>query len=124
MKLKTTIDKYFTAMKERDLTLFLSLLKQDAGLCLIMPTGAMITGYDAVAEFHRDFFSDTDWSLTAEPVQVYESGCFGSCLSKINYQDLDQHGQPYQMKYYLYLLFEQVGDRWFLIHDQNTLIKN
>lgn len=117
------VDKYFNVVKNRDIKGILTMLDKDKDLKLIMPNGKLIESYENFVTFHEHWFVDEDWSLDVERLDLNVIGTIGTCLSRVTYDDLDEKGKPYSMSYFLYLVFEQVDEQWFLIHDQNTLIK-
>lgn len=121
MSFKATLAAHLTAIQTRDLAAFAATLTTTADCTLILPNGQLITGRDAVLDFHRAWFADPDWRLSLQPVRQLEAADLGLALFEVTYDDLDASGQPYQLRYYLSLLFANEAGEWRLVHDQNTL---
>jgi uncharacterized protein (TIGR02246 family) len=112
------VDRHLAAVTGRDLDAYLATVHDDVSL--VMPNGRLLEGRDAVAEFHRDWFGDPDWSWTLAPIRAAATEHTGVALFAVEYHDLDAAGLPYRMTYLLSLTFTRPGDRWLLLHDQNT----
>lgn len=123
MSFQQAVGRYFLAIEKRDLTSFKEIVKKDASVALIFPNGHLIQGYDAIIDFHRDWFLDMDWKMNTDILQMTETGNTGLVLSKVQYEDVDQTGTPFIMDYYLNLVFAKLENEWLLVHDQNTLIQ-
>lgn len=122
MNFQETLDAYLAAIQARDLDALVALLAPNDQLTLILPNGIYLTGYDEVAEFHRTWFSDEEWTLKSDLLHSVETDSMALALLLVDYDDLDPSGNPYHLQYYLSLSFVHVGDQWLLIHDQNTLV--
>jgi uncharacterized protein (TIGR02246 family) len=112
------VDRHLAAVTARDLDAYLATVHDDVSL--VLPNGRLLEGREAVAEFHRDWFGDPDWSWTLSPIRTAATENAGVALFAVDYRDLDATGRPYQMTYSLSLTFTKTGDRWLLLHDQNT----
>lgn len=123
MTFEQTLARHFKAVQERDLETFLDTVAQDGSLKMILPNGNLLDSYEEIVELHEDWFADTDWQLQAEPVTQYETADMGTALFLINYQDVDEMGQPVEFEYFLNLIFAKRDNKWVLIHDQNTIIE-
>lgn len=124
MSFSATLQKHLTAVANRDLPTFTSTLATDGNLTLIMPNGTVMQGADAIIDFHRDWFSDPDWSLELEPINQWERENVGTAIYNVTYSDLDPDGNPYHLRYVLTLVFMKQSDEWLLVHDQNTMLPN
>lgn len=71
--------------------------------------------------FHKEWFEDLDWHMDIKTMDMFSIDNTGYTLMDVTYHDLDQDGKPYELKYYLSLLFLKVDDRWILLRDQNTI---
>ena len=123
MTFQETLDRHLTALQTRDLETFVSTLSAAGDLNLIFPNGIRLRTYDEVVDFHKDWFSDPDWSLHAELLSLHESAEMAMVLLLVTYDDVDEDGEPYQLTYYLNLIFALRDGQWLLVHDQNTLIE-
>jgi len=81
----------------------------------------MIEGYENVLDFHKGWFEDPDWRMDVKTVDIFASGNTGYVLLDIVYHDLDENRNPYELKYFLSLLFMMIDGKWILLRDQNTL---
>jgi len=111
---------HLKAIQERDLPAFSAFLDPSRNCILIFPGGQMTQGYENVLNFHKDWFEDPDWRMDCQLLDAFTIGSAGYALLDVVYKDLDQDGNPYELKYYLSLLFAKVEGRWILLRDQNT----
>src|SRR5262245_35474850 len=114
----TAVDRHLTAVTERDLDNYLATVHDE--VTLVMLDGRVVTGRQAVGDFHRDWFDDPDWSWQLTRLRSNESGDTGTALFTVDYNDLDQTGKPYSLRYLLGLTFARNNGTWLLLHDQNT----
>lgn len=119
MNFTETLSRHLDALSQRDLDIYMSTIHPDT-ITLIMPNGHIIHGYEAFQQFHGDWFSDPDWSIQHKLLNTHETSDMATALLSIQYDDLDQGGKPYQMTYYLNLIFQRTHNQWLLIFDQNT----
>jgi uncharacterized protein (TIGR02246 family) len=113
------VNAHLATIASRDLDGYLATVHQDVSL--IMPNGRLLTGRDEVAALHRDWFGDPDWSWELDLKASTTAGDTGVAIFAADYHDLDADGRPYDVSYLLTLVFVRDGDRWLLLHDQNTL---
>ncbi len=117
---KETLDLHLKAINERNLEVFLSTVATDK-VRLILPNGQLITGKEAFNTFHKSWFEDLDWSIKSQTISVECHESLSTALLDVIYYDLDTNGNKTELTYYLYLVFEKIDEKWYLIHDQNTL---
>jgi len=121
MTFQETLQIHLHAIDTRDLPTFISTLTTDPVLTLLLPNGRFFDQREQVVAFMDNWFADPDWRLTYELVRTVETNTMGLALLFVTYDDLDAQGQPYQLRYYLTLIFQYEAGRWALVHDQNTL---
>jgi uncharacterized protein (TIGR02246 family) len=119
MPFPDAVNRHLAAIGARDLDGYLDTVHPD--VTLIMPNGTLLAGRDEVAAFHRDWFGDPDWSWELDLRHTVTAGGTGVAIFAADYHDLDGEGRPYESSYLLTLVFVRDGDRWLLLHDQNTL---
>jgi uncharacterized protein (TIGR02246 family) len=119
MDFPAAVNHHLSAIARRDLDGYLATVHPDVNL--IMPNGTLLSGHDELAAFHRDWFGDPDWSWELDLRRTVTAGDTGIAIFAADYHDLDGKGQPYELSYLLTLVFARDGDRWLLVHDQNTL---
>ena len=69
MKFEDALKKHLALIKNRNLSGFVETIVRDDRPVLILPHGTMITGFEAVAKFHRDWFNDPDWHIETSLVR-------------------------------------------------------
>lgn len=109
-----TVSAHLAAIAARDLDAYLATVHDDVSI--ILPNGKLITGRKAVADFHKDWFADTDWTMQTEVVHEAKAENTTVVVVDVDYHDLDMEGRPYSKQYLLSLVFVD----GLLLHDQNT----
>ena len=112
---------HLQSIKDRSISKFSEFLHPSEKSMVILPNGSMIEGYENIIDFHKSWFEDTDWRMDTTIVDIFATNNMGYALLDVTYQDLNEEGQPYEMKYFLSLLFKKTNDKWILLRDQNTL---
>lgn len=120
MEFKQVLNKHLTAMVSKNLSDFVETVSKD-NITLIMPNGKLITSFKEFFELHDAWFSDEDWSIEYEIMNIVEKTELSTALLKINYKDIDEKDEIVYLNYYLNLMFEYIDDSWLLVHDQNTI---
>lgn len=123
MLFQEAVSGYFEAMQQKNLQTFGDLIADEEWVSLILPNGQYITGKAEILSFHEVFFADEDWSMEVSILQQREIGDSGLVLADILYRDVDEANNPYEMRYYLHLLFCRIDGSWKVCHDQNTMIR-
>ena len=118
-----TLSTHLAAMQAHDFAAFLATLTSAPELSLIMPNGRFTGGRAEAVATLEQWFADPDWRIAFETVRTLETAELAMALLHATYDDLDPSGQPYQLRYYLQLLFARQDGQWRLVHDQNTLIQ-
>jgi uncharacterized protein (TIGR02246 family) len=119
MDFPDAVNLHLAAIGRRDLDGYLATVHPD--VTLIIPNGRLLSGRDEVAAWHQDWFGDPDWSWELDLRHTVTAGDTGLAVFAADYHDLDGEGRPYDLRYLLSLVFVRDGDRWLLLHDQNTL---
>jgi len=112
---------HLQSIKDRNISKFSEFLHPSENSIIILPNGSMIEGYENIIDFHKTWFEDTDWRMDTTIVDIFATNDMGYALLNVIYHDLNEEGQPYEMKYFLSLLFKKTNDKWILLRDQNTL---
>ncbi|MEU7854035.1 nuclear transport factor 2 family protein [Nonomuraea sp. NPDC049141] len=118
MEFSQALAAHLRAIETRDLDGFLATVHPDASV--ILPNGKLLTGKDAIGEFHVAWFGDPDWSLKTAVIRTETFGESAFVVLSVAYADLDAEGRPYEKSYYLTLYFARFDGQWLLVHDQNT----
>lgn len=117
------LQRHLTAVQERDLDTFRDTIASDGSLALILPNGTYLDEYQEIVEMHQEWFADPEWRMSVELVNQRETPMMASALCLVTYEDVDEAGEPVQFQYFLNLIFAKQGNRWLLVHDQNTIIE-
>ncbi len=124
MTFEETLDKHLTAFKSRDLNSFKETLLSDGRLSIILLDGTLMTDFESIVAFHKEWFEDEDWKIYLREVQRLETENMCNVLFEVDYDDLDPDGIEYHLHYYLNLTFirDSTTETWLLAFDQNTYI--
>lgn len=122
MTFRETLDAHLRAIRERDLPALAATLPEDE-LVLVMADGKIVRRVSEFLELHRGWFASKTWALAAEPVHVRETPDLGIAVLHLDYRDAPANGQRVHETSILTLAFARRGDRWVMVHDQNTPVK-
>jgi len=120
-KFEDALHLHLQSIENRDIEAFAEFLHPSLNSIIILPNGGMVEGFDNIVNFHREWFADFDWKMDVEVIDTFIAGSVGYALLDVVYHDLDENGQPYELKYFLSLLFNEIDGKWILLRDQNTL---
>lgn len=123
MNFAATLEKHLRAIRNRDLQALTETLPAER-LVLIMADGKLVRSTREFIDLHRDWFASKTWSIELTPLHVLETPALASAVIHLEYRDQPADGAPVRERSYLTLLFALEGDRWVMIHDQNTPIKS
>ncbi|MCL2592739.1 MAG: nuclear transport factor 2 family protein [Defluviitaleaceae bacterium] len=112
---------HLNAIEERNIKAFAEFLHPSQNSIIIFPNGDIIEGYENILNFHKEWFTDIDWRMDVDIIDIFTADNIGYALLDVAYHDLDEDRNPYELKYLLSLLFKKVEDKWILFRDQNTL---
>ena len=123
MDFQQTLEQHLKAIKSHNLSAFAETLANDGSLILIFPNGRLMKNYEAIVDFHEDWFDDPDWDIEFKTIETQEEDRLAWVLLQVSYNDLDEDDMPYHLNYYLHLIFRKFGQRWRLVFDQNTVME-
>jgi len=118
---ESALDLHLKSIADRNLSAFSEFLHPSQNTIIILPNGDMIDGFENVVDFHREWFEDSDWRMDVKILDTFTIDNVGYALLDVIYHDLDESGKPYELKYFLSLLFNKIDGKWILIRDQNTM---
>ena len=118
---KTALQEHLNSIKNRDIDAFEKFFSPHYSAMVILPNGVKIEGNEEIIDFHKQWFEDDDWQMETRVVDCFEMENMGYVLLDVDYEDMDEDGKPYQMSYYLSMLFAKTNCGWVLLRDQNTL---
>ena len=124
MTFRETLDKHLRAIRERDLDALAATLSADGAMVLVMSDGRLVRSAREFLDLHRDWFGSTSWTLDAEPMALRESPDMAFATLRLAYRDRTPEGKEIREASLLTLVFAREGDRWAMVLDQNTPIKD
>lgn len=116
---QNAVEQHLETVEIRDFEGFKSTLTRTEDLNVIFPGGTMLSNTQAVLDFHKEWFKDSDWVFEANIVKIIEGTSQSTALVNYSFKDTAD-GAP--RKAWLVLTFQLEDNRWRLIHDQNTRI--
>lgn len=119
---ENTLDKHINSIKNRNLDEYLSTVSQK-NITVIFPNGKILNSFKDVSDFHKEWFSENNWTFDYEIVQKTVLQSTAIVVLKIKYCEKDENQNNKTINYILSLIFAKENNQWKLIHDQNTLIK-
>jgi len=118
---ESAVRHHLDAVESRDLETFKSTLTKSDELYVIFPGGGLLDSTQAVVDFHREWFTDSDWVFDTKIVKTIPGTTQSTALVKYEFRDTAD-GPARQA--WLVLTFQLEDGSWRLIHDQNTRIEN
>ena len=116
MNFRETLGRHLLAIEKRDLATLAATVADP--LVLITAEGRLKRSKAEFVDAHRGWFAMGDWTLQAKPVEIYEGGSIGVAVLHLDYREGEK-----RIESYLTLVFENRGDEWLMVQDQNTPIK-
>ena len=116
-----TLDRHVAAIAARDFDTIEATITRAPAMVLIFPDGTRYTTRAQFLDFHREWFADTGWTMTLEPVTRWHGADYGYGLYRTAF-DPDGAGPVAPRAAYLSLGFRLEDGEWRLVHDQNTRI--
>lgn len=118
MSFRGTLEKHLRAIQDRDLPALADTVAPDA-LVLIMADGKLVRSTAEFLEAHRGWFAMPGWTLGVEEVETFQAADLAVAVLRLDYREPPN----VRSESYLTLVFQQRGDRWLMVQDQNTPIK-
>lgn len=119
-KFNITLQKHLDAIQNRDFKSFEKTITGDSVITLILPNGKLMKSRAEYIEFMKEWFNETTWKMNYKIISKECSAGMGYALLLVNYDDISDDKKPYHIDYYLLLIFKEVNEEWYLVHDQNT----
>lgn len=117
-----TVSRHLDAIQQRDFAAFESTLAPKGTIDFILPSGKHSDDPAAFRSMLQEWFETPGWTFDYDVVRRHAGMDLGSVLLRVRYREADRGGQPYALDHFLLLIFKKAGDRWMLVHDQNTAI--
>jgi uncharacterized protein (TIGR02246 family) len=115
------LQAHLDAIAARDLEALASTVAPDE-VVLISAAGEVTTSAEHFLAQHREWFASRTWSLQTRLVHQRVGAGLAVFVLELDYRDTSADGTPVRIPSILTLAFERRGDRWLMVHDQNTPI--
>jgi ketosteroid isomerase-like protein len=123
MTFRETLDQHLQTIKDRDLRALGYTVPSDRVL-LIRADGRVVETMPRFMELYEDWFDRARPSLDTEVVNVIETPDLGVAVVRLSYQDDSEDGRPVAESSHLSLVFQRRENKWNLVQEQNTPIRN
>lgn len=124
--MKTSFDKAFqrflTAVSTRDRGSFEEFLSPDTDFFAILPDGTRCETVAAFRQTQDAWFNGNTGTFLATLKNSRVEGSLAFASIEATYRNVDAEGKNFKAQIYISFIFEHRDERWFLIHDQNTLV--
>ena len=120
---ESSVEQFLAAVATKDFEKFKKHLRPDAELRAVLPAGDLYEGYDSFLESQRNWFSQPGGEFRYEIDLLRERGKMGLAGVFVTYSNRDERGEYFSKRIYISFVFELDDKGWFLIHDQNTLLR-
>ncbi|GLZ38876.1 nuclear transport factor 2 family protein [Actinokineospora sp. NBRC 105648] len=115
---ESTIDAHLAAVIGRDLETYAATVHPD--VTVIVPSGRIMRGAEEVVGFHREWFTDGDWTYAAEHVRTTVTDTVATRVVTVTVVG-EPGAEP--SRFVMGLTFVAESGRWLLIHDQCTVLR-
>jgi ketosteroid isomerase-like protein len=122
MTFREALRVHLEAIQARDLAAFAATLPEET-LVLITSDGRLVRRVSEVLQMHAAWFGNPHWILDATEVHVEEAPALGVALLRLDYRETPPGGAPVRQLSYLTVIFRREGERWVLVQDQNTPVR-
>ena len=118
-----TAENFLAAVANRDFETFQSFLRADLGFQAVLPGGVILDSVASFIENQKTWFSGTTGNFKYVIDRTEISVDLGTVHSKVHYSNVDAKGSPFELEIYITFVFRKIDGDWFLIHDQNTVMR-
>jgi ketosteroid isomerase-like protein len=118
-----TATKFLTSVKERDFNTFKKFFREDLEFTAILPGGKVINDVSTFMASQSSWFNGKTGSFDFSFQRTEMSGDLGSAHATVDYKNVDAGGKPFELEIYITFLFRKVDGSWFLVHDQNSVLR-
>lgn len=118
MTFREALQRHLEAIERKDLAALADTVA-DGALVLVTAEGKLVRASGEFLELHRGWFAMDNWSLEAQPVEVFESAELGVAVLRLDYREAPAKRQ----ESFLTLVFQRRDGRWLMVHDQNTPVR-
>jgi len=120
---KEALENHFGAVVNKNLEPYVGSLAKAETLHMVFPDGEMLTHIDSIAQFHKDWFAQDNWTFEYQIIKQDQVGDLAYAFLDIDYRKQKEGEDPLHLNFYLNVIFKYIDGEWLLVHDQNTLYK-
>jgi hypothetical protein len=116
--------EFLEAVKCRDGAKVMSFVRQDRLMTHVLPGPKILTDLDSYSESQRHWHDGKtgSWIYKIHALEVSSEMCFASVFA--DYKNVDQKTNvPFCLELYISYLFRKVDEQWFMVHSQNSVLK-
>ncbi|MDF0708473.1 YybH family protein [Flagellimonas okinawensis] len=117
------MEKHLNAVTNRDLPTLQSTMHPGGKMQLILPGMEIIHGVDGFMEYHKDWFSDENWTFDTKILNTDVGEQFGMAITEIVYREPERDGAPYFNRMIVSYVLEHVNGNWYIIKDHASSIE-
>lgn len=122
-KFKMVISDFLTAVLDKNYLKFESYLHDELGIYAILPDGREYKTIEDFKDSQKKWFFGNTGEFTSEIKDYHTSGELGFSTMISNYKNRDETGENFDIDIYITLIFRHYEGKWYLIHDQNTILQ-
>ena len=115
--------KFLSSVKERDFSTFERFFRDDLAFTAVLPGGKIINDVPTFMASQSTWFNGKTGSFDFSIKRTEATSELGSVHAVVDYKNIDSAGKPFELEIYISFLFRKVGEKWFLVHDQNTVLR-
>lgn len=115
--------EFLNSVRVRDYQKFLSYISENEPITAILPDGRIINNAEEFIQSQTKWFQSTSGGFDFKLQSLFVEQDFGFASILVDFRFKDSQEIPFKMDIYISLIFRKNNEKWYLIHDQNTLIQ-
>ena len=117
------VQAFLGAVKNRDFQAFERYFRTDLEFKAVLPGGKIFDDVPSFMASQMNWFNGKSGSFDFKVERTEVASDLGAAFAKVSYKDNDVKGNPFALEIYISFLFRRVDGQWFLIHDQNSVLR-
>jgi hypothetical protein len=118
-----SVAAFLKSVKERDFSTFQKFFRNDLPFTAVLPGGKIIDDLPTFMASQSSWFEGKTGSFDYTVQRAESSSDLGSAHAIVDYKNIDANGKAFALQIYISFLFRKVDGDWFLIHDQNSVLR-
>lgn len=120
MKAEKALESFFKGIVDKNIDAIKSVLPSSGPVTAVMCDGTILEHSDDIVEFHEEWFSDGQWSMSHDLAIVDETAEMAYAVAECEYFDKDEDGESYSMTMLCSCVMRKVDEKWTLSLYQQT----